>query len=235
MTKSTVFLAADDHVLRGSILQILQPKGIVVETCSASGLLLTTCELSRPGCLVLDMHLRNTDALYFYRDLVESGWRLPFIVITEHGKVSDATMAMRQGAINVLEKPIVPKELLTCVWEAFEEDAKRRREWAKQNAAQRRLDSLTPRERKVLEMVVAGLLTKQIAQELDISIKTVEAHRGKIKKKMKVKSVVELVRIITELRLFSQMTAGSLVDLSHEHDSCPGHVPLTLETPHVLS
>ena len=203
MTEPTVFLVDDDQAARQSIIQILDANGIAVEAHSASRMLLTTCDPSRSGCFILGMRIGGMDGVRLYRCLAGIGWRLPYIIITECDEVCDAITAVRQGAI-ALEKPIIPKKLLTSVRQAFNEDEKCRREQAIYDSVQMRLDSLTRREHEVLELVVAGRLTKQIARQLNISMKTVEAHRSKITRKMQIESVAELVRIVTELKLFRQ-------------------------------
>ena len=194
----TVILVEDDQAVRDSIVWMLEQERIHVEAYATPSKLLAMYDSARPGCLVLDLHLPEMNGLELRGRLVEMGCQLPFIIITGHAEVPDATHAMRIGAVDFIEKPLNREVFLNRVWLALDQDARWRREQADHECVQARLDSLTQREHEVLGRVVAGKLTKQIATELGITIKTVEAHRSNITRKMQVDSVVQLVRIVIE-------------------------------------
>lgn len=203
MADATIFIVEDDQAVRDSLTWMLQRDGYQIEAYSSPAELLSKFDSTRPGCLVLDLRLPQMSGIELHEQLVASGCVYPFIMISGHGEVADATRAMRLGAFDFIEKPIDRKLLLERIKQAVEYDSRRRHVAAKQDAFQCRFNSLTAREREVLQMIIAGRLTKQIAYRLDVAVKTVESHRSNIGKKMKVDSVVDLVRICTEYQVYA--------------------------------
>ena len=200
-TDPTVLLVEDDQEMRESIEWMLQKEGISVEAYSTPQALLDCYDPNRPGCLVLDLKLPGMSGVELWNELERIGGRHPFIVISGHGDVSNAVEAMRTGAIDFIQKPFSRQAFLTRVRQAIDCDAENRKQREKQCALRKRLQSLTPREREVLDLVVDGELTKNIARKLGIRPKTVEVHRSHITSKLGVDSTAQLVRIVVEQKL----------------------------------
>jgi two-component system, LuxR family, response regulator FixJ len=198
MNKQTVILVDDDQSVRESLEWMLREEQLRVDAYPSPKNLLLEYDADKPGCLVLDLRLPEMSGIELHDQLVERGCRHPFIIMTGHGEVLDATQAMRSGAVDFIEKPLDRKLFLARVYEALERDKLQRSEHLRRRDLEFRLTKLTPREREVLTLVVEGLLTKQIAGQLGISIKTVEVHRSNITKKMGVESVVQLVRLCSD-------------------------------------
>lgn len=152
----------------------------------------------RVGCLVLDLRLPTMSGLDLHEMLLGDGCKLPFIVVTGDGDVPDAVRAIRQGAIEFLQKPLRMDLFIETVHLAIQCDRDRIASDRQQRTGQAKIQSLTPREREVMELVTRGRMSKNIALELGISIKTVEAHRANIMRKLEVDSVAELVRLALE-------------------------------------
>ena len=198
MTQSepTVFVVDDDPaVLRGLRLLVKSVK-LNVETYLSAQEFLDSYDPARPGCLVLDMRMPGMSGLELQEILRTRNISIPVIIITGYGKVPAAVQAMKKGAVDFLEKPFNDQVLVDQVQKAVARDAQIRQKQALQEAMSARLALLTPRERDVMELVVAGKLNKVIARELGLSPKTVESHRAHIMKKMKVGSVAELVTLV---------------------------------------
>ncbi len=195
--ESKVYLVDDDHAVRKSLVWMLNQEGIQVEPYASPRDLLNAYDPAATGCLVLDQRLPEMSGLELRARLAERGCQLPFIMITAYGEITDATQAMRMGAIDFIEKPFPPELFLKRIRQALDEDAERCRRQTDAGSFESRLMSLTPRQREVLDLVVSGKMTKQIAIELDISVKTVEVHRRNLKKKLHADSVAHLVRMVT--------------------------------------
>lgn len=193
-----VYLVEDDSAVRDSLVWLFRKEGYDVEAYGTPAEILSAYDQSKHGCLVLDLRLPEMTGIELRQKLIEQGCTHPFIIITGHGDVPDATRSMRMGAIDFIEKPLDITLLLSRVREAIEADLRQRREIMEHESFRSRFETLSPREREVLELVVAGKLTKQIANQLEISIKTVEVHRSNITRKMKVDNFIQLVRLYTE-------------------------------------
>ena len=154
-----------------------------------------------PGCLVLDVAMPGLDGLELQQTLAARGCERSIVFITGQGNIPMGVQAMKAGAVNFLTKPFEKDELLAAVREALEKDRLARSAHAECEAAERRLASLTPREREVLSHVIAGRLNKQIAGDLGAAEKTVKVHRGRVMEKMGVRSVAELVRLCDDANL----------------------------------
>ncbi len=167
----TVFVVDDDEAVRKAVSRLLRSAGIAGAVFASPREFLAQYNPATPGCLVLDMAMPNFDGLQLQTALTEKGCILPIIFLTGHGDVSKSVQAMKQGAFDFLSKPAKDKDLLTAVRAAIERDTVARREQAKLSEIRARVDTLTPREREVLEHVVSGKLNKQIAGDLGSEIR----------------------------------------------------------------
>ena len=188
----TVFIVDDDGAVRKAVSRLLRSAGIAVAVFESPTEFLAQYDPNTPGCLVLDLAMPGFNGLQLQTALGEKGSSLPIIFLTGHGDVSKSVQAMKGGAFDFLTKPVNAKNLLPAIRAAIERDAVVRQEHAKLSEIRARLDTLTPREREVLEHVVAGKLNKQIAGDLGIAGATVKMHRARVMAKMKVQSVAEL-------------------------------------------
>src|SRR5437879_3075633 len=191
----TVFVIDDDVALRKAVSRFLRSAGIAVAVFASPREFLAQYDPDMPGCLVLDLAMPDINGLQLQTTLGKKGCTLPIIFLTGHGDVSKSVQAMKHGAFDFFSKPVKEKDLLPAVRAAIERDAVARREQAKLSEICARLDTLTPREREVLEHVVAGKLNKQIASDLSITEATVKMHRARVMTKMKIQSVAELARL----------------------------------------
>jgi len=191
----TVFVVDDDAAIRKAVLRLLRSAGIAAAAFASPSEFLAQHDPTSPGCLVLDIAMPGFNGLQLQTALGEKGSSLPIIFLTGHGNVSKSVQAMKHGAFDFLTKPVKDRDLLTVVRAAIETDAFVRREKAKMSEILAHLDTLTPREREVLEHVVAGKLNKQIAGDLSITEATVKMHRARVMVKMKIQSVAELARL----------------------------------------
>jgi len=191
----TVFVVDDDDAVRKAVSRLLRSAGIAVAVFASPREFLAQYDPGTPGCLVLDLAMPGFNGLQLQTALGEKGCILPIIFLTGHGDVSKSVQAMKHGAFDFFSKPVKDKDLLTAVRAAIQRDGVARREHAELSEIRARLDTLTPREREVLEHVVSGKLNKQIAGDLGITEATVKMHRSRVMAKMKVQSVAELARL----------------------------------------
>ncbi len=191
----TVFVIDDDAAVRKAVSRLLRSAGIAVAVFASPSEFLAQYDPDMPGCLVLDLAMPDINGLQLQTTLGKKGCTLPIIFLTGHGDVSKSVQAMKQGAFDFFSKPVKEKDLLPAVRAAIERNAVARREQAQLSEICARLDTLTPREREVLEHVVAGKLNKQIASDLGITEATVKMHRARVMTKMKVQGIADLVRL----------------------------------------
>jgi two-component system, LuxR family, response regulator FixJ len=193
--ESTVFVVDDDADLRESLGWLFESAGLRFKSYSTAQEFLTDYKPEEPGCLLLDVRMPGVSGLDLQEELRRRGVPPPIIIMTGHAKVPMAVRALKGGAIDFIQKPFSDQSLLERIRQAIELDRRTRQvrmEAAKFTAL---LTYLTPREREVMDLVIAGKPNKIIAADLGISPKTVEIHRGRVMEKMQVESVAELVRL----------------------------------------
>lgn len=191
----TLFVVDDEPQMRTLLAELAQSANLPVELYASADEFLAACDDSRPGCLVADVCMPGMDGLELLTAMARSGVGLPVILITAHADVPMAVQAMKAQAVDFLEKPFENRELLNRVDAAFRIDADRRADRARRLTAAARIAALTRRERQIMDLVIRGAANKQMAHRLDLSIKTIEAHRGSLMRKLQVQTVAELVRL----------------------------------------
>jgi len=194
MDDKTIFVVDDDKAVRDSLSWLISSVGLHVETFGSAQDFLDVYDPTRPGCLLVDVRMPGMSGLELQKRLAENPHCLPVIVVTGHGDVQMAVRAMKDGAFDFIEKPYNDQILLDLVQKAVRECERRRTQVTSHQEIQDLVDTLTPRERQVMDMIVAGNTNKQIAYALDISEKTVEAHRAKVMEKLQASSLADLIR-----------------------------------------
>jgi FixJ family two-component response regulator len=195
----TVFLVDDDEAVLKSVGRLLRSNGVRVLPFNSSAEFLRAVTQSTPGCILLDFGMPDFNGLEVQRRLGASGCAQPVIFLTGQADIPITVEAMKGGAIDFLTKPVDEAALLASVKTAFARDAALREAAAGLREYRERLATLTPREREVMELVVEGLLNKQIGLELGTVEKTIKVHRARVMEKMGVESLAELVRIASAL------------------------------------
>lgn len=194
-----VYVIDDDASVRAAIRNLLESIPLNVETYASPQEFLNNAVLDSPSCLVLDIRLPDSSGLDFQAALIQRGVRIPIIFVTGHGDVAMSVRAMKAGAVEFLTKPFRHQELLEAINHAIDRDRAYRQQQAEQESIRQRYDSLTPREKEVMALVVDGMSNKQISSEIGIRPATVKFHRGKLVFKMRADSVAELVRMAERL------------------------------------
>ena len=193
-TQETVFLVDDDASIRKAITKLLRSAGHTTRAF-ASGHDFLAQVGDEPGCIILDLSMPAAGGLEVQAALAERDHHPPVIFLTGHGDVRSSVKALKHGALDFLEKPVDDTVLLTAVANALDKDRQGRARLNQTAEVTARLQNLSPREYEVLRYVIGGSLNKQIAWTLNISEKTVKAHRARVMEKMAVRSVAELVRL----------------------------------------
>jgi FixJ family two-component response regulator len=201
MTKeqSIVFIIDDDAAVRETIEDLLRSVGLEVASFGSTQEFLQCKRPDVPSCIVLDVRLPGASGLEFQNALIQRSVHLPIIFISGHGNIPMSVRAMKSGAVEFLTKPLQEQSLLDAVQAGIQRDRARREEAAFVSELRERFDSLTTREREVMALVVTGRPNKQIAAELKLSEMTVKVHRSQVTRKMRAKSVIDLVRMADKL------------------------------------
>lgn len=192
---SVVYIVDGETALREALLGLLESVGLQALAADDVEAIPAIYKPDRPGCLLLGIQAPEQDSLRTQQRLCEQGVDMPVIIIADYGDVSLAVAAMKQGALDFIEKPFNDQLLLDCVHHALTEDAARRRDRARRQEFQRRFETLTPREQDVLRRIAEGLSNQDIAMALSVSRKTVEVHRAKVMHKMRADTLAQLIRI----------------------------------------
>ena len=196
----TVFIIDDDRGLRQAIQDLVESVGLRAESFASGEDFLRAKRMNRPSCLVLDVRLPQMSGLDFQQRLTETGIQIPIIFITAHGDIPMSVRALKSGALEFLTKPFRDQDLLDAIHQALERDRGAREQQSEIHNLQERVRTLTAREQEVMNLVVSGMLNKQIASEIGTSEATVKVHRGNVMRKMKAGSVVDLVRMADKLK-----------------------------------
>ena len=198
-SEAIVYVIDDDAQTRESLKNLMRSVGLQVEVFASAQDFLRSKRPDVPACLVLDVRLRGLSGLDLQKRMAEAKIEVPIIFITGYGDIPMTVQAIKAGAVEFLTKPFRNQELLDAIQQALERDRTTREQQAKNDELYDRYDSLTPREREVMTLVVAGLLNKQIAGELGTSETTVKNHRHQVMEKMGADSVAELVKMAYNL------------------------------------
>ena len=190
-----VHIVDDDSAIRSSLSFLMKSVGFDSRAYASAEAFLDQADLDRLGCLVVDVRMHGMSGLELQQLLNERGSKLPVIIITGHGDVPMAVQAMKAGAVDFLEKPYDNELLIMRIRQCLQEVSIEQNRESKVAKAKSALAQLTPREREVMNLLVAGKHNKAIADDLDISVRTAEAHRAKVMKKLHADSLSHIVRI----------------------------------------
>lgn len=204
-----VFVIDDDRMIREGLQSLIRSVGLRVETFASAQEFLGAKRPDAPACLVLDVRMPELSGLDLQLKLRDGGIPIPIIFITGHGDIPMSVRAMKEGAYEFLTKPVRGQDLLDAVQKALASDRSLRRERREANEIRARFESLTPREKEVLELVVAGLLNKQIADQLGMSELTVKTHRAHVMEKTQAESLAHLVRMSERLKTATRKSGST--------------------------
>jgi len=203
-----IHIVDDDEAIRDSLGTFLETAGFTSRGYDTAEAFLDSFDPAMAGCLILDIRMPDMDGLDLQEELLAVGATLPIIFITGHADVPTAVQALKAGAFDFLQKPFDNVQLLGLINKALEADRNNRASEQQQREIRERLQSLTPREKEVLDYIVNGKATKVIAIELELSQRTVEIYRANVMQKMQSRSIAQLVKMISELKASSGTTAA---------------------------
>ena len=206
--KSLVFLIDDDASVRKGVARLLRSARYKSETFESASDFLTRAPHPGPSCVIVDVQMPGLNGIDLQKALIQRRREEQLVFITGHGDISMCAQAMKAGAIDFLPKPFGDEELLQCVERALVRSVEQRRRSVERDEARRSLDSLTPREFEVMQLVITGMLNKQIAAELHTAEKTIKVHRGRVMQKLGVTSVPDLVRVSQHAGVSSARNRG---------------------------
>lgn len=198
--QQVVSIIDDDNDVRDSIVELIDSIGLQTKSYASAINFLDELDINQAGCILADVRMPGISGIELQYKLKELGVIQPLIIMTGHGDITMAVQAMKNGAFEFLEKPFRDQELLDCLAKALEKDDENRNRLQTQFATQDLVNSLTMREREVVDRVLEGKVNKIIARELEISDRTVEIHRSHAMEKLGVKSVVELVKVMLSIQ-----------------------------------
>jgi len=202
--KPTAYVVEDDESIRTLWTWLMESNGISVRTFHSAPDFIAAYQAGAPGCLVLDLRLPGMSGLELQEHLKRNRVDIPIVFVTAHGDVRTAVTAIKEGAVDFIEKPFSYRQAVSIVEKAFQRDAENREKRQRQERVGGRIAALTERERHVLRRIIEGKQNKVIADELDLSVKTVEFHRSNVMEKMGVDSVAELVQLTLGFSLMEQ-------------------------------
>jgi FixJ family two-component response regulator len=191
---NTVFIIDDDASVRDALGLLLGLRGYRTSVFADAASFLGALRPDWHGCLVIDIRMAGMDGLTLQRELQARGCTIPAVIITGHGDVTSAREAFRAAAVDFLEKPLDETRLIEAIDEAYARQSATLASQRRQETFLRRLAELTPREREVMQLVVAGQHNREIAEELGISVRTVEVHKSRMMTKLEAESIPQLVR-----------------------------------------
>ena len=197
--EAMVFVIDDDESIREALHSLIRSVGLSVATFASAHEFLESNRPDVPACLILDVRMPGLSGLDLQRDLSEANIHIPIIFITGHGDIPMSVRAMKAGAVEFLTKPFRDQDLLDAIQQALDRDRRARSQQADSAGLRNRFHSLTPRETEVFELVVKGLLNKQIALQLGTSEITIKLHRRQVMEKMQADSLADLVRMSERL------------------------------------
>ena len=196
MTKPfTVYIVDDEEAVRDSLSVLLEMHGFQVQSFRSGMDFLAAVNSVAPGCVLCDLQMPEVDGLRLLAAMAATGVKLPVVMMTGFGQVASAVQAMKSGALDFLEKPLSEEQLLSCLERAKADLALLKVETERRSEASGRLSRLTPREKEIFDRLALGMQNKMVAQELDISPRTVELHRARIMEKLGATSLSDLVRL----------------------------------------
>ena len=201
-TEGTVFIVDDDPSMRKALGRLCQSAGLTVETFASAREFLARGAPESPACIVLDVRMPGLGGLDLQTELTARNIQTPIVFITGHGDIPMSVRAVKAGAVDFLTKPFRNRDLMKAIRDAISKDVRLNASRTERETIERRLRTLTPRERQVFERVIKGMLNKQVAAELGTSEQTIKVHRRRVMEKMEVDSVAELVQ--------AAVTAGAL-------------------------
>ena len=198
--QQTVYVVEDDEAVRDSLELLLKPDSKPVKTYESANAFLKDYSDKMAGCIVLDIRMPGMDGMELQKKLNDKHSILPIIFVTGHGDVPMAVDAMKEGAVDFIQKPYREEALLEKIEAALEQDQEQRKSLDEKQEIIRRVKSLTPREREIMDRMIAGQANKVIAIELEISQRTVEIHRSRVMHKMGTHSLAHLVRMVLSVK-----------------------------------
>ena len=201
----TIHIIDDDLAILTGLKRLLSLEKYKVSTYFSASDFLASYDDSRPGCLIVDLTLPDINGLELQRRLVESDKRATIVFLSGTGDIHQSVLAMKEGAVDFLTKPVEAEDLLRAVRLAIEKDRSMREKWDEVEELKRKLSTLSVREREVFEHVVQGELNKQIADHLQVVEKTIKVHRGRVIRKMGAHSLADLVRMSERLGIGTKL------------------------------
>ena len=202
-SRPVIAIVDDDPSVREGLKSLIRSAGWSVETFASAQEFLARPRANVPSCLILDLQLPDLSGLDLQKRMAATDLEIPIVFLTGHGDIPASVQAMKAGALEFLTKPVDEQDLLRAIQEAIDRDRRTRQQHADLHELRRRHDSLTAREREVMQQVISGLLNKQVAAELNITEFTVKIHRGQVMRKMHADSLANLVRMAESLGIRS--------------------------------
>ena len=195
----TVYIVDDDPGVRESLRQMLEVCGFQYQLFDSAESFLSQYRVENAGCLILDLRLPEMDGLELQERLAEMELSIPVIMLSAHGDIEAAVKSLKLGAVDFVQKPFQPRELLACIQKTLQEDAENRQQTLDRRNVEERILLLTQREKEILDLIVDGEQTKAIAQKLGTSQNTVSNQRSSIMRKMQAETLADLVRMVVNI------------------------------------